>query len=107
MSATNDDQFEADAKLSEKVPLANFTDEEIEIALISNVLLLFVAGFDTSSTGMAIVMYFLTVNPNVQEKLWEEIDEAIAKNDGNTCLDYNTVQELPYLDQVLILWLQT
>ena len=101
-TSTDNDQFEADAKLSEKVSLAAFSDEEIEAALISNVLLLFVAGFDTSSTGMGLVMYYLTVNPHVQDKLWEEIEEAINKNGGNERLDYNTVQELPYLDQVFI-----
>jgi len=94
------DQYEADAKLSGKISVPAFSDEEIEAALISNVLLLFVAGFDTSSSGMAFVMYHLAVNPHIQEKLLEEIDEAISKNGGNEHLDYNAVQELPYLDQV-------
>ena len=35
------------------------TEEEIEMLMTSNALLLFFAGFDTTSTAMAAVTYFL------------------------------------------------
>ena len=47
-----EDQFEKDAKIESKSSTSMFTHEEIEAALISNALLLFFAGFDTSSTGL-------------------------------------------------------
>jgi len=68
--------------------------------LISNALLLFFAGFDTSSSGMSLVAYFLAKNPNYQKKLFYEIQEAIHKNDGDQRLSYNDIQELPFLEQV-------
>jgi cytochrome P450 len=45
------DQFEKDAKVESKSGDKVFTQQEIEDALISNALLLFFAGFDTTSTG--------------------------------------------------------
>jgi hypothetical protein len=44
--------------------------------------------------------YFLATNPDVQEELFREVEEAVAKNDGDEHLDYNHIQNLPYLDQV-------
>ena len=46
-----EDQFEKDAKIEAKTGAKIFSHQEIEDALISNALLLFFAGFDTSSTG--------------------------------------------------------
>lgn len=48
-------QFDADAKIETNSPHKVFTAEEIEAFLISNALLMFIAGFDTSSSGMALV----------------------------------------------------
>ncbi len=47
-------QFDADAKIDTNAPKKIFTAEEIEEFLISNALLMFVAGFDTSSNAMAL-----------------------------------------------------
>lgn len=77
-----------------------FTEEEIESALVSNALLLFLAGFDTSSSSMAIVSYFLAKNPDIQERLYNEVQEAIVASNNDQRLGYNVVQDLPYLEQV-------
>ena len=47
-----------------------------------------------------MVSYFLAKNQDVQEHLYNEISDAIAQNNGDEHLDYNTIQSLPYLDQV-------
>ncbi len=47
-------QFDADAKIETNTPKKVFSSEEIESFLISNALLMFFAGFDTSSNGMAL-----------------------------------------------------
>ena len=52
---------------------------------------------------MSLISYFLTKNPDVQEQLYREVSDAIQINGGNEQLDYNTIQSLPYLDQVTIL----
>ena len=58
MSTEEEDQFEKDAKLETKSVEKVFSHEEIEAALISNALLLFFAGFDTSSTGSLLQQMF-------------------------------------------------
>ena len=70
---------------------------ELEDALVSNLLLLFVAGFDTSSNMMTACLFFLARNPDVQERLFHEVNDA----DFNERMDYNTVMSLPYLDMVV------
>jgi hypothetical protein len=44
--------------------------------------------------------YFLAKNPDAQEELFQEIEEAVLSNGGDQHLDYNIIQSLPYLDQV-------
>ncbi|XP_049547998.1 probable cytochrome P450 28a5 [Anopheles darlingi] len=58
----------------------------------------FVDGFETSSLGMSFALYELARNPEVQTKLREEL---LAARNENGSVDYETLLELPYLDQVL------
>ena len=62
--AIDNDQFENDAKLRGFKDGQNLysNQEEFESALISNLFLLFFAGFDTQSTGLSIVLYYLATN---------------------------------------------
>jgi len=46
-------QFEEDARLESNAQKRIFSAEEIEYYLISNALMMFFAGFDTTSSGMA------------------------------------------------------
>lgn len=43
-------------------------------------LLFLLAGYETTSTTLAYIMYELTVNPDVQIKLQEEIDNYFPDN---------------------------
>lgn len=58
----------------------------------------FAAGFETSSTTMSNALYELALNPTIQDKLREEINEQFEKY-GDT-LKYEEVKEMTYLDQV-------
>lgn len=71
--------------------------EEIERILISNSLLMFIAGFDTVSNSTAILFYFLAKNPEYQERLYQEIAEAVQVA-GTEELDYAGIMNLPYLE---------
>jgi cytochrome P450 len=93
------DQFEKDAAIKPSGTV-EISESDMETYLVANSLLLFIAGFDTSSTIMSMCMYFMAKNPTVQEKLYEEIKEAVEKA-GTQSLDYYTVQSLPYLDMFL------
>ena len=62
--AVDNDQFENDAKLRglKDGQKLYSNQEDFELALISNLFLLFFAGFDTQSTGLSIVLYYLATN---------------------------------------------
>lgn len=60
----------------------------------------FFAGFDTVATTMGFLGYELTVNPEAQEKLYQEIMEMEAELDGKM-INYEQIQGLKYMDQVV------
>jgi len=58
----------------------------------------FVDGYDTLGSGISMAFYFLTINPDVQDKAIEEVDR-IAKKCGDS-LTGDDINELKYMDQV-------
>jgi len=76
--------------------------EDLEIAIVANALVLFFGGFDTTSTSASATAWFLAKNPEIQEALYEEINEAIEANGNCQHLDYDTVQNMPYLEGVMM-----
>nr|BAM73826.1 cytochrome P450 [Bombyx mori] len=79
-----------------------WTDDD----LVAQAVLFFVAGFETVSSAMTFLLHELALNPEVQEKLVEEIQENEKNNNGK--FDYNSIQNMVYLDmvvsEVLRLW---
>lgn len=73
----------------------HFTFDE----MIANVIIFFIAGFDTSSTTMHFALYELCVNPVLQEKTRAEIKEVLKKHNGE--FTYEAYQDMTYLRQVL------
>lgn len=67
--------------------------------LCAQAILFFLAGFDTVSSAISFLLYELAVHPDVQEKLYQEIRENEAKNNGN--FDYHSVQNMVYMDMVV------
>nr|XP_022915731.1 probable cytochrome P450 6a20 [Onthophagus taurus] len=59
----------------------------------------FLAGFETASTTMSFCLYELAHHQNVQDKLRNEINEIIKKNDGK--LSYHAMMEMKYMDQII------
>lgn len=58
-----------------------------------------IAGFDTSSTLMGFTAYELAVNPEIQEKLQQEIDETLEEKNGN--ISYDSLMGMKYMDMVI------
>lgn len=70
-----------------------------EDELMGQSFLFFFAGFETSSTMLSFLSYELAVNPNIQERLYEEI-KATEECLNGAPVDYDTLQKMKYLDQV-------
>ncbi|KAI0668322.1 cytochrome P450 [Trametes maxima] len=73
------------------------SDEEV-VAQVSTLVL---AAMDTTSNALARILHLLALNPEVQQKLREEIIQV--RDDGTGTLrdlDYDEVMELPYLEAV-------
>jgi cytochrome P450 family 6 len=67
--------------------------------LAAQCFIFFLAGFETSSTTMTFALYELAMQPEIQDKLRDKINEAIAENDGK--VDYDCLLSIKYLDQVI------
>ncbi len=93
------DQFEKDAEVRPAQSNVKMSKAENELMMVSNAIVLFFAGFDTTSSGTTMILAFLAKHPDVQEKLFQELNDARDKSEGNK-LDYYDVLKLPYLDKV-------
>jgi cytochrome P450 family 6 len=59
----------------------------------------FIAGFETSSTAMMFCLYQLARNPDIQERVQNEIDTVLERHGGN--ITYEAISEMEYLDKVV------
>ncbi|XP_034194619.2 cytochrome P450 6A1-like [Osmia lignaria lignaria] len=78
----------------EKLPTVELTDE----FLTAQALILFLAGFETSSTTISHTLYELAQNHEIQDKLRKEIKQHDEKY-GKT-LTYDQIKEMKYLEKV-------
>ncbi|XP_033107045.1 cytochrome P450 3A24-like [Anneissia japonica] len=78
-------------RTSKKVPM---TSEEV----MSQSITFIIAGYDTSSTLLSTVCYLLALNPEIQDKLIEEVD---AITEGTENLEYDIISKMVYLDQII------
>ena len=80
------DQYERDVNIHRNKPKEKLSRDSV----ISTALLMLSAGYDTTGTAMAFVLYELASNPDCQEKLLKEIKQA-----------QNDVSKMPYMDAVI------
>ncbi|KAF7267268.1 hypothetical protein GWI33_019501 [Rhynchophorus ferrugineus] len=67
--------------------------------LVSNIIVFFLAGFDTSATTLSFCLYHLAMNPEIQEKLRNEIMITLKACNGD--LTFEAMKNLTYLRQIL------
>jgi cytochrome P450 len=99
------EQFDKDAKMSStfKDYLFNVSEDEKEVMIISQALILFLAGFDTTSSTLAVVMHYLATHPECQDRLYQEIRNALDDHDGQeNNMDYNSINGLQYAENVIM-----
>ncbi|KAK6644072.1 hypothetical protein RUM43_000337 [Polyplax serrata] len=78
-----------------KAKLPHFTDIDIAAQAMS----FFFGGFDIMATALSFVCYEMAANPDIQERLYEDIEQVIEKNGGVT---YDGVMhQMEYLDMVV------
>ncbi|XP_053680546.1 probable cytochrome P450 9f2 [Anopheles nili] len=71
-----------------------------EQEMVAQCLLFFLAGFDTVSTCLAFLVFELTINREVQDRLYEEIC-ATSVSLGGSPLTYDVMQGMRYMDMVV------
>jgi len=59
----------------------------------------FIDGFETSSKALSFALHELAMNPDVQIKLREELQNCFEPNDGK--IDYDNIRKCTYLENVL------
>lgn len=62
-------------------------------------LVFFSAGFETAASTTSFCLYELSVNPDIQERLHEEVSDVLQRYSGK--FTYQALQEMPYLDAVV------
>ena len=85
-------------KSHEKDPTLDEMDKKVVVAAA---LVMFIAGYETTAATMAFVVYELAMNPIVQKKLQEEVDQACEGLDPEELPSFSAVQEMEYLSAVL------
>lgn len=88
----NTENISGIAEIKGKIDL---TDEDI----VAQAMIFFTAGFETTSTLMTFMAYELAVNPDIQERLRNEIDDLYEECNGK--ITYDKIQSFKYLDMVL------
>ncbi|CAG7825768.1 unnamed protein product [Allacma fusca] len=91
-SAETNARLKEDGSNKSKVML---TDDVI----IAQCLLFFLAGSDTTESTVTFALYELAINPDIQEKLYQEVKEAVENNNGE--FSYDVINKLEYLDCVI------
>lgn len=94
-SNLNLDVTDLDFSQVHRRPKIDITDTD----LTAQALVFFIAGFHTASTLMSFISYELALNPDVQERLREEIDKY--SEDCNEDVTYETLLSMKYLDMVV------
>jgi len=83
-------------KSPEKSNNREWNDDEI----VAQCFIFFLAGFDTTASAMCFAAHEIMENPDVQEKLIDEIDAVLDKLDGQP-ITYEILQSMKYLDMVV------
>ncbi|XP_050069001.1 cytochrome P450 4d2-like [Anopheles maculipalpis] len=58
-------------------------------------------GHDTTTSGIAFTFYQLAKHPEIQERLYQEIQDVLGPDFRSVPLTYSTLQNFPYLDMVV------
>ncbi|CAH2049424.1 unnamed protein product, partial [Iphiclides podalirius] len=81
----------------------NFGDDKLnsveltESVIAAQSFVFYVGGYGTSATTITYMLYELAKNPHIQDRVVAEIDEVLARYNGE--ISYEALSELTYMDQ--------
>lgn len=67
--------------------------------MTAQALIFFAAGFETAASTMTFCLYELSLNRDIQERLYKEDEEVLQRHSGR--VSYQAIQEMTYLDAVI------
>ncbi|XP_037874501.1 cytochrome P450 6B1 [Bombyx mori] len=73
--------------------------EITDIVISANAFIIFLGGFETTSSTLAFLFLELAADQRVQEKMRQEIREVLSRNDGK--MTFEILQELIYMEMVI------
>lgn len=89
---TNDESFRVADSVKNESTFKHLTLEECA----AQVSLFYLAGFDTTASTVALTLFELSRQPNLQKRLQNEIDETLAKY--NNAITHESIKEMNFLD---------
>ena len=90
-------QLMLDATIEEEGEQRKLTDEEI----MSLGFIFIAGGYETTANLLTYTAYLLALNPDIQDRLIDEIKKHLAENPDATNVPYDMAQEITYLDMVI------
>jgi len=67
--------------------------------MVSQAFIFFFGGFESTSTTMCFAAHEIAINPDIQERLQNEIDKVLEETNGQGT--YETINNMEYLDAVI------
>ncbi|XP_072938118.1 cytochrome P450 6j1-like [Epargyreus clarus] len=81
---------------------AKADDNDVEITdmvIAANAFIIFLGGYETTSSTLAFLFLELAAHPHVQETMRQEIEEVMERHGGKA--SYEVLQELTYMEMVI------
>ncbi|XP_037049482.1 probable cytochrome P450 9f2 [Bradysia coprophila] len=94
ISLADDDDGETNAKTSSEI--MEWSDND----LLAQCMLFLLAGFGTVSLTLCFMVHEICVNPDIQERLYHEIQDVKSTLNGQP-VTYEALNNMKYIDQVL------
>nr|WON00865.1 cytochrome P450 6a14 [Arma chinensis] len=67
--------------------------------ITSNAFVFLLAGYETTATTLGYVLYELSENPEVQEKVYKEVNNVLKKHNGE--ITWEVLSEMKYVEMVI------
>lgn len=111
-STTNDNEIDyseshhvnegqEELEIEKKMLNVNFNSSNKKLSedeIIAQAVTFLLAGYETTATALTYATYELALNPEVQDKLFNEVNASLNSNGD---IDYDVLHRLPYLDAVI------